>query len=187
MSKNKNANNKSNGSNKKSPSDKLFGRNGNDLLVGTSADETVDGKSGDDTVSGGGGNDWVKGGSGDDRLVYTVGLNEGVTDDYDGGSGTNILELRMTRDEWMRDDIQADVAGYLAFISSTAPNAKGKNNSSGYEFTSLGLTARRTQSLEIFVDGVAQDPRDEEIIANNVSQTTLTEHSIVTGNVTDND
>ena len=191
MSKNKNSNANGNNSSVSSiqggESDKLHGSNTDDLLVGTSADETVDGKAGDDTVSGGGGNDWVKGGSGDDRLVYTVGLNDDATDLYDGGSGINILELRMTRDEWMRDDIQADVAGYLAFLASTAPNAKGKNSSSGYEFESLGLTARRMQSLEIRVDGIAQDPRDEAVIANDVTRTTLTEHSIVSGNVVDND
>ncbi|MBU2098241.1 MAG: cadherin-like domain-containing protein [Gammaproteobacteria bacterium] len=167
--------------------DQVNGDNNNDLLVGTSDGEKVDGKAGDDSVAGAGGDDWTKGGSGDDRLIYVVGLNEGSTDLYDGGSGSNILQLEMTREEWMRDDIQADIAGYLAFLSSPAANAKGKNASSGYEFTSLGLTARRLQNLEVVVDGVSLDPRDEPITANNVYETTLTEHSIVTGNVVAND
>lgn len=179
--------NANNGNNSRTTTNKTNGSNSNDVLSGDSVNEKVDAKAGDDTVTGGGGSDWVKGGSGNDRLVYIVGLNTGTTDLYDGGSGSNVLVLQMTRDEWMRDDIQADIAGYLAFLASTAPNAKGVNTSVGYEFTSLGLTARRIQSLEVTVDGVALDPRDESVVANNVYETTLTEHSIVTGNVTDND
>lgn len=175
------------GNNSVAASGNINGSNQDDVLSGTLAAEKVDAKAGDDIVSGSGGSDWVKGGSGDDRLIYVVGLNTLSTDDYDGGSGTNILQLQMTRAEWMRDDIQADIAGYLAFLASPAPNAKGKNSSSGYEFSSLGLTARRLHSLEVVVDGVALDPRDDDIVANNVYQTTLTEHSVVTGNVTAND
>ncbi|MGB4247054.1 MAG: cadherin-like domain-containing protein [Pseudohongiellaceae bacterium] len=176
-----------NGNNSGTTSINVNGSNQDEVVSGTSEGEKVDAKAGEDAVSGAGGSDWVKGGSGDDRLVYSVGLNTGSIDYYDGGSGTNILALHMTREEWMRDDIQADIAGYLAFLASTDPNAKGTNNSAGYVFLSLGLTARRMHGLEVMVDGVALDPRDEAIVANNVYQTTLTEHSIVTGNVIAND
>ncbi len=163
------------------------GSNSDDVLAGGSADEKVDGKSGDDIVAGGSGADWVKGGSGDDKLVYVAGLNTEVADFYDGGSGTNTLELQMTRSEWMRDDVQTDIAAYLTFLDSDQPSAQGQNNSKGFEFASLGLTARRLHSLEILVDGVVQDPTDQEVVANDDAHTSAGEHSLVFGNVTDND
>ncbi len=171
----------------KNNKEKQNGSNANDSLVGGSANEKVDGKSGDDIVAGGSGEDWVKGGSGDDKLVYVAGLNTEVADFYDGGSGTNTLELQMTRSEWMRDDVQTDIAAYLTFLDSDQPSAQGQNNSKGFEFASLGLTARRLHSLEILVDGVVQDPTDQEVVANDDAHTSAGEHSLVFGNVTDND
>ncbi|MGB4246949.1 MAG: Ig-like domain-containing protein, partial [Pseudohongiellaceae bacterium] len=185
--------------------DNVSGSNDEDLVTGTGSAEKVDAKAAADVAAGGAGDDWVKGGSGDDsidgsagsdqvdggsgndRLLYTVGENTGETDSYDGGSGANTLVLTMTKAEWMRDDVQADIAAYLLFLASTAPSANGQNSSAGFLFSSLGLTARRFTSLEVLVDGVPQDPRDETIVARDDESVTSTEHSVVVGNVTDND
>lgn len=181
------------------------GSNSDESLTGGATAEQVDAKVGTDTATGGAGDDWVKGGegndsvdggagsdrvdgnAGNDKLIYKVGENAGAKDVYDGGSGTNTLVLEMTRDEWMRDDIQADIAALLRFLASTAPNANGANSSSGFKFTSVGLEVRRIAAVEVRVDGVAQDPRDEPVDAVNDAQVTATEHSVITADVTDND
>ncbi len=113
--------------------------------------------------------------------------NANASDAYDGGSGSNVLVLHMTRADWMRDAMQADIAKLLSLLTSTASNANGLINSSGFTFTSVGLQVRKIASLEVWVDGVKLDPRDEAIVAVADAQTTATEHSIVTGNVVAND
>lgn len=184
---------------------RVNGTNTTETVTGTSAGEMVDTKPGNDTASGGAGNDWVKGGQGDDavdggagsdrvdgnsgndRLIYTVGENTGANDSYDGGAGTNTLVLHMTRDEWLRDGMQADLAALLAFLGSAAPNAHGANSSAGFTFSSIGLNVRRIASVEVFVDGVQMDPRDESVTAVADDYIAATEHSIVSGDVLAND
>ncbi len=121
----------------------LKGSKIDEILNGTAMSEKIDAKVDNDTSLGGAGNDWVKGGPGDDlldggagndRLQYVVSDNTGAEDVYDGGSGTNTLILNMTRAEWMRDDIQADLAAFLQFLASEAPNANGQMSSKGFTF-----------------------------------------------------
>ncbi|MGV3593532.1 MAG: Ig-like domain-containing protein, partial [Gammaproteobacteria bacterium] len=188
----------------KSPS-QVNGTNAPETVTGTSASDKVDAKPGNDSAIGGAGNDWVKGGQGDDaldggagsdrvdgnsgndRLIYTVGENTGASDSYDGGSGTNTLVLHMTRAEWLRDGMQADLAALLAFLGSAAPNAHGANSSAGFTFSSIGLNVRRIAGVEVFVDGVQMDPRDEIVTATGDNYIAATEHSIVSGDVLAND
>lgn len=151
------------------------------------SNDWVKGGPGDDFLDGGAGNDKVDGGAGNDRLLYVVGDNAGATDSYDGGSGDNTLILSMTRAEWMRDDIQADLAAFLQFLTSEAPNANGQMSSKGFTFASLGLQVRRVSNVEVLVDGVPQDPHDEAVVAVDDSAIAATEHSELTGDVTIND
>ncbi|MES2607007.1 MAG: Ig-like domain-containing protein, partial [Pseudomonadota bacterium] len=164
--------------------DKVDAKAGSDTGLGGAGDDWVKGGSGDDNVDGGAGSDRVDGGAGNDRLIYKVGENTGATDTYDGGSGTNRLVLQMTRAEWMRDDIQADVAAFLVYLATAST---GTNSSKGFTFTAFKLTVTKVSALDVFVDGVQQDPRDEAITAVADSWLAATEHSSIAGNVVAND
>lgn len=168
-------------------SEKIDAKVGNDTSLGGAGNDWVKGGPGDDLLDGGVGNDTVDGGAGNDRLQYVVSDNTGAEDVYDGGSGTNTLILNMTRAEWMRDDIQADLAAFLQFLASEAPNANGQMSSKGFTFASLDLQVRRVSGVEVFVDGVAQDPRDENVIAVDDIAIAATEHSELSGNLAAND
>ncbi len=193
MSDNKNpkAGNQVNGSNQSetltgtASSEKLDAKPGADTALGGSGNDRVKGGSGDDTLDGGVGNDTVEGGSGNDRLVYRAAQNVGATDVYDGGAHTDTLELQFTRAEWMRDDVQADIAAYLVFLNGSL--APGQSEGQTFTFKSLGLSARRFEKLSVLVDGVALDPRDEAVVAHNDSWTTTGEHAPVSGSVVAND
>ena len=185
--------------------DKINGTSGSELVTGTATAEKVDAKAGADTGVGGAGNDWVKGGSGndsldggagsdrvdggsgDDRMTYKVSENIGTTDGYDGGSGSDTLVLELTRAEWMRDDIQADVAAFLVHLSKYTTPGVGKQEGDSFKFNSLNLEVRKVELFRVFVDGVELDPRDQAVVAVDDAQTTATEHSILTGNVVSND
>ena len=191
MSKNNNGNGKTNGDNGDNPIEgaesggKVDGKAGNDTAAGGSGDDWVKGGSGNDVLDGGAGNDRVDGGSGDDRLIYRLADNAATSDAYDGGAHEDVLVLVLTRDEWMRDDVQADIAAYLQFLA--AGPGKGAGTGQRFFFASLNLEVRKVESLEVTVDGVAQDPRDEAVVAFDDVFVTEGEHSVVTGNVVDND
>jgi len=188
---NSKAGNQVNGSNKDeqvtgtAASEKVDAKAGNDVAQGGAGNDRVKGGSGADVIDGGAGSDTVEGGSGNDRLVYRLAENAGATDVYDGGAHTDTLELRLTRAEWMRDDVQTDIAAYLVFLSGSL--APGQSEGQGFTFKAFGLTARRFEKLEVFVDGTAQDPRDETVTARDDSWTTAGEHDVVAGTVLGND
>lgn len=189
--KNSNASNQVNGSNKNDVvtgtalNEKVDAKAGSDVAQGSAGNDRVKGGSGADVINGGAGSDTVEGGSGNDRLVYVLAENSGATDLYDGGAHTDTLELRLTRAEWMRDDVQTDIAACLVFLSGKL--APGQSEGQGFTFKAFGLTARRFEKLEVFVDGTAQDPRDETVTARDDSWTTAGEHDVVTGTVLGND
>src|SRR5262245_46978500 len=109
--------------------DHLNGGSGNDTLSGYAGNDFLNGGSGSDLLDGGSGSDRVDGDSGNDVLVYRASENVGATDIYDGGSGIDTLRLLLTRDEWMRASVQADVANCLAFIAAnTLPNGQASNS-----------------------------------------------------------
>ena len=124
--------------------DQLNGGSGNDLLLGLAGDDRLGGGSGSDTVDGGSGSDIVKGDSGNDILIYRASENIGFTDIYDGGSGIDTLRLMLTSAEWMRADVQQDVANYLLFIAGhTLPN--GQANNGEFRFTAFGLRISKVE------------------------------------------
>ncbi|MFC1458422.1 cadherin-like domain-containing protein, partial [Microvirga arabica] len=103
-----------------SGNDALFGGAGNDLVSGDAGDDRIEGNAGNDTlrggdgddvVSGGDGNDLVEGGKGADLLLDGAGRDtvlggegddhavvalDGDRDIYDGGAGTDTLDLSGT-------------------------------------------------------------------------------------------
>lgn len=101
-------------------SDALFGGAGNDLVNGDAGDDRIEGDAGDDILAGGVGNDVVSGGDGNDRIEGGKGADflldgagrdtvsggegddhvvvalDGDRDVYDGGAGTDTLDLSAT-------------------------------------------------------------------------------------------
>jgi Ca2+-binding RTX toxin-like protein len=100
-----------------SGNDALSGGNGNDLVSGDAEDDKLEGNGGDDLLAGGDGNDVVSGGNGDDKIDGGAGADllldnagqdtvlggkgndhvavalDGDRDVYDGGAGTDTLDL----------------------------------------------------------------------------------------------
>lgn len=149
----------------------VSGGNGNDTLNGGSSNDTISGGGGNDRLTGGAGNDLLDGGSGsdivngdagDDTAVYILGENVGSKDVYDGGSGKDVLTLVMTRAEWMSATVQNDIAAYLAFLAQVIHPVNGEAKNTNFTF-SFGLTASKFESLQITVDGVTFDPRDQVV------------------------
>ncbi len=71
--------------------DVLNGGDGNDRLFGDKGADTLNGDEGDDILDGGKGIDQLYGGDGDD--ILQVRGKEGISDTFDGGAGTDTLQL----------------------------------------------------------------------------------------------
>ena len=210
--------------------DWLDGGTGNDLLLGGAGDDLLQGRRGDDVLDGGAGSDSVYGNSGNDLLVYNVAQNAGAADRYDGGSGCDTLRLELTRAEWMRPDVQADVARFLAYLEKTAARnehrdrhddanddyARGygqedrdlhgrggdeddydksrgesdhddkNDHGDAFKFTAFNLTVEDIEKLQVTVDGVRLDPRDEAVDARD-DAAGVTADGSVSGSVVAND
>ncbi len=182
--------------------DILSGGEGNDTLLGGAGNDLLDGGIGNDYLDGGAGLDTVFGGLGNDTLVYRLADHGPASkswfapqDSYDGGSDTDTLRLVFTRDEWLRSDIQADVARYVAFLNQEANSvlarlsAKlGTNEYYGtFQFDAFDLTVSRVEKFEVMIDGLLLDPRDEAVIARADAITTDEDHASLAFNLLAND
>ena len=162
----------------------ISGGGGNDTLLGAGGDDVLRGGTGNDVLDGGAGNDKVSGGTGDDLLVYVAAENAGFEDSYAGDAGIDTLRLVLTRSEWMRPEFQADLANALAFVdANTHPNGQATGT---FDFTAFNLHAGSFEKLEVTVDGVALDPRDDPVTAR-ADAATATEDGSATGAVLAND
>jgi Ca2+-binding RTX toxin-like protein len=138
-----------------SGNDALFGGAGNDLVNGDAGDDTIEGNAGDDVLMGGDGNDVVSGGLGNDRLDGGAGADllldnagrdtvsggdgndhvvvaiDGDRDTYEGGAGTDTLDLAATE-----RGISADLT------QGTAEGSEiGNNQVGGFEIVTGGSGA----------------------------------------------
>ncbi|MCK2053068.1 cadherin-like domain-containing protein [Methylobacterium sp. 37f] len=100
-----------------SQGDTLMGGAGRDTVSGGAGDDLVDGGSGDDTLADGAGSDTVLGGAGDDLVRVAL---DGEADIFDGGAGTDTLDLSGTR-----TGIAADL---LIGIATGAETGRGHLN-----------------------------------------------------------
>jgi VCBS repeat-containing protein len=132
----------------------LTGTNGSDLLLGAGGNDTLNGGGGTDILSGGAGNDTLNGGSGsdivsgdagNDTLIYKAAENTHSIDLYDGGSGTDTLQLELTSAEWANGTIKGDVAAFL------------ENPHDAFAWHS-GLITHNFENLVLMVDGHVTDP-----------------------------
>ncbi|MCP3733423.1 Ig-like domain-containing protein [Sphingomonas sp. RP10(2022)] len=182
--------------------DVLFGGEGNDTLLGGAGNDILDGGLGNDYLDGGAGFDTVLGGLGNDTLAYRLADHGPAAkglftpqDNYDGGSNTDTLRLIFTRDEWLRSDVQADVARYVAFLEAEAKSLLGQlsarlgtNEYYGtFQFDAFDLTVSRVEKFEVVVDGLLLDPREEAAIARADAITTDEDHASLSFNLLAND
>ncbi|AWN41722.1 hypothetical protein DK389_15910 [Methylobacterium durans] len=130
-------------------------------------DDRINAGSGDDIIDGGAGNDTLKGDAGDDLAIYVAAENRNgatsFTDIYDGGSGKDTVRLVLTRAEWMNPALQLDIANYLAFLAKNTNSANGEANNTEFRFTAFDLRVSKFETLQVMVDGVFVDPRDEAV------------------------
>ncbi len=122
--------------------DALFGGSGNDLVSGDAGDDRIEGNAGNDTLRGGDGNDVVLGGDGNDELEGGKGADllldgagrdtvsggegddhvvvalDGDRDIYDGGAGTDTLDLSATE-----NGVEVDLAEGSAESCEIGDNA----------------------------------------------------------------
>lgn len=147
--------------------DNIHGNNGADEIGGGAGNDRIDGGNEDDRLDGGAGSDEVFGRNGSDAFVYVAADNVGASDHYDGGQRSDSLRLELTRSEWLRPEVQADVANLLTWL------AGGRDDDGRtFEFTAFDLSIRSIEQIEILVDGVAVNPADEAV--------TLTGDALVT-------
>jgi len=175
--------------------DRIYGRQGNDTLDGGGGNDLLKGGRGNDTLDGGAGSDRVEGNSGNDVLVYRASENIGAHDRYDGDSGCDTLRLELTRAEWMSAPVQADIARFLAFLDHSQSSGHGGGHHDNddhhgsdrwFEFSAFNLDVKDIEKLQVRVDGVLLDPRDQAVDAVN-DTAAVAEDSSVSGNVLAND
>ncbi|MFY0613068.1 MAG: hypothetical protein JXQ99_16175, partial [Hyphomicrobiaceae bacterium] len=172
--------------------DKLFGRWGNDTLDGGQGRDRLFGGFGNDDLTGGEGDDYLNGGRGDDLAIYVAADNVDNHDVYDGSKGSDTLRLVLTAEEWLRPEVQADIARFLAASDEEHHSGHGRGHpfwhwgghkgNETFKFEAFGLIAKNFEKLEITVDGVPLDPADEAVTAVDDALTT-DEDMVLNGNV----
>lgn len=73
--------------------DSIVGAGASDTLHGGAGDDVIEGRDGDDEIHDGAGRDTVAGGGGNDKVVVAL---DGEDDSFDGGEGTDTLDLSDT-------------------------------------------------------------------------------------------
>jgi Ca2+-binding RTX toxin-like protein len=122
--------------------DVLNGGFGDDALQGGSGNDVLEGGFGNDVLDGGAGSDVVRGGFGSDTGIYSFSENEGTSDFYDGGFGEDTLRMDMTSEKF--DLYRSELLEIQDWMN---------RGSRGRFETSFGLTLRRWDGLDVFVNG----------------------------------
>ena len=147
--------------------DWIWSGHGNDTVNGDAGRDFVFGGSGRDVVDGGAGSDKVYGGRGDDEAIYTVSENQGAKDYYNGGSGNDLLVLRMTHAEY--EAAKSELDAFDQYLAERACGWKYK----AFHFQSFDLTVRDFERFEVeLTDEPPADPNvAPEAVADSVAST----------------
>lgn len=130
--------------------DIVYGGKGADKLYGETGNDTLYGEAGNDSIDGGAGSDFVYLGGDNDIGVYRVGENQGYIDYYEGGSGTDVLEIIITDMELSRYNLTAaDLQGRFV-IGGTSDFMSLANGA-------LDFIAKGFETLKITKTNVAQN------------------------------
>ncbi len=158
--------------------DVLYGNAGNDVLLGGAGNDILYGDDKGhghfghfsfwwlckppgyaDYLDGGAGNDRVYGGSGNDFASYAMAENLGARDFYDGGKGTDTLQLTLTYGEMALTSVQQDIARFEIFLDQRAN--PGRDNGKTFEFLSFDLDARNFEDLTVNLVNTAPTAGDD--------------------------
>ncbi len=158
--------------------DSISGGKGNDTIFGDAGNDTLRGDAGNDVIDGGTGSDWILGGDGNDTLIGSVdatwpggwvalnvgdpgapGTNERVTilgnvrsyDVFDGGAGTDTIQLSSGNDALFLDDPYSDTPSEGARIRNVEIIQAGDGNDV------VDLTSTRFTYGDVTIDGGAGD------------------------------
>ncbi len=145
--------------------DNIDGGSGNDVLLGGAGNDSLEGDCGNDYLDGGSGINRLDGDDGNDFLVYRMSdhVGEGVGSRYsystiDGGDDCDTFALALTRDEWLRSDVQSDVARLVAYL-------RNGGDCRDFVFTAFNLKLDDIENFVVYVDGQLLNPADEGVIA----------------------
>jgi Ca2+-binding RTX toxin-like protein len=141
--------------------DKLSGGTGTDTINGGAGDDIIEGGDGSDILHGNDGNDILVAGAGGDKLygdagndtlVYTASAGQGFTQTFDGGSGTDTLEIHLNQAQ-LTPAVQAELARFEAFLANPL------NAGHTFTFSALGsLKVSNIESLKVIVDDANTAP-----------------------------
>ena len=158
--------------------DSISGGKGNDTIFGDAGNDTLRGDAGNDVIDGGTGSDWILGGDGNDTLIGSVdatwpggwvalnvgdpgapGTNERVTilgnvrsyDVFDGGAGTDTIQLSSGNDALFLDDPYSDTPSEGARVRNVEIINAGDGNDV------IDLTSTRFTYGDVTIDGGAGD------------------------------
>ena len=140
------------------------------------------GSSGNDTLAGiqaASYEDHILAGNGDDILQYILSENGSSEDVYEGGIGTDTLQLYLTSAEYATQAIIDDIDAARLYIDQNANSATASGNF--FNFTAFDLDAGQIEVLEVYVDGVLQIDQDPPVAQDDAF--TGTEDQSVTGNL----
>ncbi|TAN58800.1 MAG: tandem-95 repeat protein, partial [Magnetospirillum sp.] len=127
--------------------DNILGGTGNDYLYGGAGNDTLVGGDGADTLEGGKGADVIDAGAGNDLGIITAGQNNAGSV-YDGGSGTDALQVKLTSAQYTAA-VRQELLNFESFVADPA------NAGKSFHFDSLGVDAKNWESLKVVVDGNA--------------------------------
>ena len=157
----------------------IFGGNGDDVLQGTAGRDVILGGRGNDLIDGGAGSDLVLAGRGNDVANYTLSENLKAHDFYDGGTGSDTLQLTLNYAESQLAAVLKDLVAFEAFLARQA--SAQCDDGRIFEFKSFNLYVRNFEALEIQIIGGNDAP-----VAKNDAVAT-DEDVPVSGNVLNND
>ncbi|WP_068116411.1 Ig-like domain-containing protein [Tropicimonas marinistellae] len=141
------------------------GTSGNDTLKGGGSSDSINGRAGNDYIlgrgaedllAGGSGDDFVKAGASNDTLIYVIGDNIGSQDSYEGSAGVDLLQIYGTAEELADPGLLSDISALEAFMASNYDTSV--NGGPTFNFSSIGLSVRSMESVELIQLGGSTEP-----------------------------
>ena len=121
--------------------------NGNDTILAGAGNDVIKAGNGNDFINSGGGSDQVFAGNGNDTFVYNMFKSAGATDFFDGGKGTDTLQLELTHAEFASAAVQADLAAFSAFLAQNVDSHSDKGPT--FQFHAFDLSVANFETLNV--------------------------------------
>jgi T1SS-143 domain-containing protein len=135
--------------------DGIAGGAGSDRLYGNAGDDYLYGMTGNDTLVGGTGSDTIDGGIGDDTGIFDASVAAGGS--YDGGAGTDTLRIELTAEQAENQSVLSELHDFRQFMADNRDTGSNSEQGAVFTFSTLGVSVRNWEELEVYVEGHAQD------------------------------